>query len=117
MRGKFTQEMHFRHPGFTCSLVWPIHENQRRNKIEETGHLRYIYQNAVDKACFHRKMAYRDFKDLPRRILHDKAFNIAKNPKYDGCQGKIILLRWFKNLSRKRVQVILFKMKLYQTNN
>ena len=30
-------------------------------------------------------------KDLPRRtasdkILRDKAFNIAKNPKYDGCQ-------------------------------
>ena len=36
-------------------------------------------------------MAYGDFKDLPRRtssnkILHDKAFNIAKNPKYDGYQ-------------------------------
>ena len=33
-------------------------------------------------------MAYGDFKDLPRRaafdkILQDKAFNIAKNPKYD----------------------------------
>ena len=32
-----------------------------------------------------------DFKDLTRRtasdkILHDKAFNIAKNPKYDGYQ-------------------------------
>ena len=37
-------------------------------------------------------MAYGDFKDLTRRtasdkILHDKAFNIAKNPKYDGYQG------------------------------
>ena len=36
-------------------------------------------------------MAYGDFKDLPRRtasdkILHDKAFDIAKNPKYDGYQ-------------------------------
>ena len=33
-------------------------------------------------------MAYRDFKDLKRRtaadVLRDKAFNIAKNPKYDG---------------------------------
>ena len=34
-------------------------------------------------------MAYGDFKYLTRRIasdkiLHDKAFNIAKNPKYDG---------------------------------
>ena len=36
-------------------------------------------------------MAYGDFKDLKRRttsdqILKDKAFNIAKNPKYDGYQ-------------------------------
>ena len=36
-------------------------------------------------------MAYGDFKDLTRRkasdkILRDKAFNIAKNPKYDRYQ-------------------------------
>ena len=36
-------------------------------------------------------MAYGDFKDLNRRIfaekvLHDKAFNIAKDPKYDEYQ-------------------------------
>ena len=34
-------------------------------------------------------MAYGDFKDLNRRtaadkVLRDKVFNIAKNPKYDG---------------------------------
>ena len=36
-------------------------------------------------------MAYGYFKDLARRtasdkVLRDKAFNIAKNPKYDGYQ-------------------------------
>ena len=36
-------------------------------------------------------MAYGDFKDLKRRtaadnVLRDKAFSIAKNPKYDGYQ-------------------------------
>ena len=36
-------------------------------------------------------MAYRDFKDLAKRtaaneVLHEKAFNIAKNPKYAGYQ-------------------------------
>ena len=36
-------------------------------------------------------MAYGDFKDLKRRtdsdkILRDKAFNIAKNSRYDGYQ-------------------------------
>ena len=39
-------------------------------------------------------MAYGDFKDLARRtasdkILRDKAFNIAKNPKYDGYQKEL----------------------------
>ena len=36
-------------------------------------------------------MVYGDFKDLARRtashkLLRDNAFNIAKNPKYDGYQ-------------------------------
>ena len=36
-------------------------------------------------------MAYRYFKDLPIRtgvdkVLHDKAFSIAKNPNYNGYQ-------------------------------
>ena len=36
-------------------------------------------------------MAYGDFKDLKRKtfsnkVLRDKTFNIAKNPKYDGYQ-------------------------------
>ena len=36
----------------------------------------------------------RNFKDLAKRtasdkVLRDKAFNIAENPKYDGCQRGI----------------------------
>ena len=47
--------------------------------------------NELDKACFQHDMAFRDFKDLKRRtfsdkILRDKTFNIAENPKYDGFQ-------------------------------
>ena len=39
-------------------------------------------------------MAYGDFKDLNRRtfadkVLRDKAFNIAKYPKYDGYQCRL----------------------------
>ena len=45
-------------------------------------------KNKLEKACFQHDMAYGDFKDLARRttsdkILRDKAFNTAKNPKYD----------------------------------
>ena len=44
-------------------------------------------------------MAYRDFKDLKRRtasekILRDKAFNIAQNPKYDGCQRGLVSMAY-----------------------
>ena len=39
-------------------------------------------------------MALVGFKDLPRRtaadkVLRDKAFNFAKNPKYDGYQRRL----------------------------
>ena len=60
-------------------------------KFLKRGDSRYIYQNELDKACFQHDMAHRDFKDLNRRtiankVLHNKAFNIAKNPKYERCQ-------------------------------
>ena len=47
-------------------------------------------------------MAYGNFKELKRRtasdkILRDKAFNIAKNPKYDGYQRGLasVLYKFF----------------------
>ena len=61
-------------------------------KFKQTGDLKYIYKNELNKACFQHDMAYGDFKGLKKRtatdkVLRDKAFNIAKNPKYDGYQG------------------------------
>ena len=57
----------------------------------QTGDTSYIYKNGLDKACFQHGMTYGDFKDLNRRtqshkVLADKAFEIARNPKYDGYQ-------------------------------
>ena len=86
---KFILEMHLRQPGFTYSACGPFTKHKERiPKFKGTGDSRYIYQTELDKACFQHDMAYRDFKDLTRRtvsdkILHDKAFNIAKNAKYD----------------------------------
>ena len=64
---------------------------EKIQKFKKTGDTCYIYKNELDKACFQHDMAHGDFKDLLRRtashkILRDKAFNIAKNPKYDGYQ-------------------------------
>ena len=48
----------------------------------------------MDKACFQHDMDYGDFKDLAKRtaadkVLRDKAFNIAKDPKYYGYQRRL----------------------------
>ena len=72
--------------------MWAFYQKQRKNsKIQKTGDRKYIYRNQLDKACFQHDIAYGDCKDLARRtaadkILRDKAFNIAKDPKYDGYQ-------------------------------
>ena len=85
-------EIYLKKHGFTysaCSLFTKTKE--RIQKFMQTGNTNYIYKNDLDKACFQHDMAYGDFKDLKRRtfsdkVLRDKAFNIAKNPKYDGYQ-------------------------------
>ena len=72
--------------------MWIIYKEQRKNrKIKETGDSPYIYQNELVEVYSQHDMAYGDFKDLARRtnsdkILREKAFNIAKNPKCDGYQ-------------------------------
>ena len=95
---KFMPEMYLKQPAvlgkprFTYSACGPFTKNKGRiQKFKETGDTNYIYKNELDKACFQHDMAYGDFKDIKRRtasdkILRDKAFDIAKNPKYDGYQ-------------------------------
>ena len=74
------------------ALVDHSQKNRERiKKFKETGDTRYIYKNELDKACFQNDIACGDFKDLAKRtasdkFLRDKAFNSAKNPKYDGYQ-------------------------------
>ena len=83
-------EMHLKQPWLTYCACGPFIENKERiQKFKKTGDTKYVYRNELDKACFQHDMGYRDFKDLARRtvddkVLRDKAFNVAENPKYDG---------------------------------
>ena len=48
----------------------------------------YLSKQTRSKKCFQHDLDYSGFKDLSRRstsdkVLRDKAFNIAKNSKYD----------------------------------
>ena len=89
---KFMPEMHLRQPQFTYSACGPFTKHKQRiQKFKETGDTNYIYKNELDKACFAHDAAYSDSKDLTIRTVADKisrnkAFNIAKDPKYDGYQ-------------------------------
>ena len=89
---KFLPEMHLKQPGFAYSACRIFTKNKERiQKFKETGDTSYIYKNELEKACFQQDTAYGDFKDFVRRtafdkFLRDKAFNIAKNRKYDRCQ-------------------------------
>ena len=89
---KFMPEMHLRQPQFTYSACRPFTKHKQRiQKFKENGDTNYIYKNELDKACFAHDAAYSDNKDLAKRtvadkILRNKAFNIAKDPKYDGYQ-------------------------------
>ena len=59
--------------------------------------MRFSYQNELDKAYFHYDMADGHFKDFKKRtasdkLLHNKVFNAAKNPKCDGYLRRLASL-------------------------
>ena len=84
---KFMPEMHLKQPGFIYSACGPFTKNKERiEKFMQTGNTNFIYKNELRKACFQHDMAYGKTKDLAKRtqsdkVLRDKAFKIASDPK------------------------------------
>ena len=107
-------EMHLKQPGFTYSACGPFTKNKERTqKFKETGDTSYIYKNELDKNCFQHDMAYEDFKDLKRRtafhkVLRDKAFNIAKSPKYDDIKEGLLLWFIYFLIKSRKVTVLIY---------
>ena len=105
---KFMPEMHLRKPGFTYLACGPFTKHtQRIKKFMQTGDTNYIYKNELDKACFAHDATYSDSKDLAKRaqsdkVLKDKSFQIANNPKYDGYQRGLasMVYKFFDKKSR-----------------
>ena len=57
----------------------------------QTGNTDFIYKIELDKASFQDDMGYGKLKILAKRtqsnkVLREKAFKIASDPKYDGYQ-------------------------------
>ena len=89
---KFKPEMHLKQPVFTYSACDPFTRNKERiDKFMQTSNTDFIYRNELYKVCFQHEMAYGKSKVLAKRtqsdkVLRDKAFQIASDPKYDGYQ-------------------------------
>ena len=89
---KFIPEMHLKQSGFTYSACVPFTKNRERiEKFMQTGSTNFIYKNELDKASFQHDMTYVKLKDLVKRtqsikVLKDKEFKIAWDPKYYGYQ-------------------------------
>ena len=87
---KFIPELNSKQPEFSFSACGPFTKPRDRiQKFRETGNLRDLYSNELDKACFAHDAAYSDSKYIAKRtisdkILKDRAYEIAKNRNYDG---------------------------------
>ena len=98
-------ELYLRKPRVTYRACRPFTKHRERiKKFRETGDLNYTYKNELDKACFVHDRAYFDSKDLAKRtisdkILKDRAYELAINPKYDGYQIGLtsIVYKFFEN--------------------
>ena len=116
---KFTPEMHLKQRGFTnsaCGLFTKF--NVRIQKFKETGNLRYIDKNELDKACFQHDMAYGDFKDFTKRTASDKFLEIKHLILLKVLimmNIKEVLLLWFINFLIKGLRVVV--LLCYKMNN
>ena len=76
-----------------------------------TGNTNFIYENELDKASFQHGMIYCKPKDLAKttqsdKVLRDKAFEIASDPKYDVYQRGLASMV-YEFLIKSLVEVVL----------
>ena len=105
-------EMHLKQPGFTYSACGSFTKNKERiEQFIKTWNTDFIYKYELDKACFQHNMAYGKSKDLVKitqsnKVLKNKAFKIANDPKYEGYQRGLASMI-YKFLIKNLVEVVL----------
>ena len=108
-------ELHLRQTGFTYSACGPFTKNEEWiEKLMQMGNTYFLYRNELDKACIQHDMAYGKSKYLTKRtqsdkVLRDKTFKIASDPKYDGYQRGLAAMV-YKFLIKNVVQVVLWQL-------
>ena len=105
-------ESHLKQTSFTYSACDPFTKNKDIiEKSLQTWNTDFIYRSELDKACFQHDIAYGKSKDLAKRtqsvkVLRDKAFKIAINPKYDGYQRGLTSMV-YKFFNKNLVEMVL----------
>ena len=105
-------ESYLKQTSFTYSACDPFTKNKDRiEKSMQTWNTDFIYRSELDKACFQHDIAYGKSKDLAKRtqsvkVLRDKAFKIAINPKYDGYQRGLTSMV-YKFFNKNLVEMVL----------
>ena len=110
---KFMPDLQLKQPEFTYSACAPFTKHRERiQKFRERGHLKHLYRNELDKACFSNDAAYSGSKDLAKKtishkILIDRAYEIARNRNYDGYQRALasMVYKFFDKETRVGISV------------
>ena len=82
-------ELHLKQLGLTYSAWGSFNKYRERIlKFREIGNLKHLVKNELNKLCFAHDAAYSDSEDLAKRtcsdeMVIDRAFEIARNGKYD----------------------------------
>ena len=70
---KYMPELHLKQPGFIYTTCGPFTKYCKRiQQFRETGYLKNLYRNDIDKARFPHDAAYFDSKDLAKKTISDK---------------------------------------------
>ena len=110
---KFKPELHLKQPGFTYRACGIFTKHlERIQNFRERGNLKHLYRNESYKACFAHYAAYSHSKDLAKstisdNIFKDRAYEIARNWKYEGYQKALesMVYKFFDKKTRSEVSV------------
>ena len=70
-------QLYLKQPGFTYSACEPFTKlRERIQKFKETGNLKHLCRNELDKTCFAHDAAYSDSIDLTKRTIQMRFWKI-----------------------------------------
>ena len=69
---KFILELHLEQPGFNDRPCRPVTKQcERIQKFRETGSLKHLYRNELEKSCFAHDAGYSGSIDLAKKTISD----------------------------------------------